>query len=417
MALEHERRRIVDFLSAEKERLLPEIQRLGRVSSKLEAFVYLAEKFFETIDANLAARLAETVSTIGAISIDAASQRLNDLSKGLEATASLIRTVAANQAQIPRELYGLVSWFLEECSTIAPPPTYVLSISSDLSTLEFRQWLESLFSRPITLTRRRDLFPELMQAFTAEPFFFLLVPASMASMASCVDWPLLFHECVHAVEEVANVVGNLFPGLPRNWENLQLQAQAGDATAREALWTLELVCDFVASLIGGPAFLWRFLRRYFSLLGVFHQSFSHPTFDVRIHLLIDLLHRHGFDSQAAQAKLLLDDMVKDLGGIAALPPPPSLTASISAASQYEAKILGFDRARFEDTLQRRFRSKSASLLSDLLSKRPVVADPATLFTLVAFEQRAEEPIISSLLADFLRLDAAKSQFQKLGLEG
>ena len=99
-----------------------------------------------------------------------------------------------------------------------------------LSTLELRQLLDSLFSRPITTTQRREIFPELIKEFANAPFFFIYVPASMAPIASTVDWPLIFHECVHAIEEQVGVVAGLFPGLPRSWEMLQLQAQAGDPT-------------------------------------------------------------------------------------------------------------------------------------------------------------------------------------------
>jgi len=417
MALEHERQRILDFVSAEKERRLPEVRRLGRTSSSFQPFVELTETFFATLDRTLATRLEETATTIGAISIDAASQRLNDLSRGLEATASLIRTVVANQGEIPRELYRLVAWFFERCSTVASPPRRVLSISSDLSTLEFRQWLGSLFSRPVTATLTREIYPEMIASFANTPFFFILVPASMASIASAVDWPLVFHECVHAIEEQANILGSLFPGIPRNWEILQLRAQAGDVTAREALWTQELLCDFVACHVAGPAFIWRFLRRYFSLLGVFHQSFSHPSFDIRMNQLIKVLRERGFESQALQAESLINEMVKDLGGLSALPPPASLSASVTASERYGVKIARFDRTGFEQTLRQQFHSDSTALFADLTNKRPVVADPATLFTLVAFQPQAEDPLLSSLLADFLRLDDVRSRFRELRLSG
>ena len=330
---------------------------------------------------------------------------------------SLIRTVAVSQSELPRELYGLVEWFFDKCSGIAPCPPYVLSISTDLATLELRQLLGSLFSRPITATLRRDIFPELIQEFANAPFFFIYVPASMAPITSTVDWPLIFHECVHAIEEQVGVVAGLFPGLPRNWEMLQLQAQAGDQTAREALWTQELLCDFVASHVTGPAFLWRFLRRYFSLQGVFHQSFSHPTFDVRMRHLISVMRTQGFEVQAGQAESLLNDMVVDLGGLSALPPPAFLAATTTAAGQYSGMVAGFSRSEFDATLQRSLHSDSAKLIADLMNKKPVVSDPATLFTLAAFDPRAEDPIISSLLADFLRLDDIRSRFRKLDLHG
>lgn len=417
MALEHERQRIIDFVNAEKERRLPEMRQLVRHSSHLRPFVELTETFYSTLDRTLASRLEDTANTIGAISIDAASQRLSDLSRGLEATTSLIRTIAANQGDIPRELYRLVSWFFDRCAMTISPPLYVLSVSTDLSTLEFRQWLSSLFSRPVSTSLTRDIYPELITTFANQPFFFILVPASMASTTSAIDWPLVFHECVHAVEELAGVVGSLFPGVPRNWEVLQLRAQAGDTTAREALWTLELACDFVASHVTGPCFLWRFLRRYFSLLGVFHQSFSHPTFDVRMKQLTALLREHGFDSEAAQAEVLVNEMAKDVGGLSALPAPASLAASVTASKQYTAKIAGFNQESFQKALREQTRSDRPTLLNDLIAKRPVVADPATLFTIVAFEPQAESPLLASRLADFLRLYDVQSAFRRLRLSG
>lgn len=417
MALEHERQRIIDFVHAEKDRRLPEVRRLVRNSSHLQPFVDLTETFYNTLDQTLVSRLEEIANTIGPISIEAASQRLSDISRSLEATASLIRTIAANQGDIPRELYRLVSWFFEKCAATVAPPSYVLSVSTDLSTLEFRQWLSSLFSRPVTPSLTRDIYPELITAFANRPFFFILVPASMATTTSAIDWPLVFHECVHAIEELANVVGSLFPGVPRNWEILQLRAQAGDATAQEALWTLELACDFVASHVTGPCFLWRFLRRYFSLLGVFHQSFSHPTFDVRMKQLTQLLRERGFESEASQAERLVNEMAKDVGGLSALPAPASLAASVTASKLYSAKIAGFNKESFDEALRAQTRSDHATLLADLIAKRPVVVDPATLFTIVAFEPQAETPVLASLIADFLRLDDVRATFRRFQLSG
>ena len=121
MALDHERKRIVDFVSNERERTLPEIRRLGRSSSSLTSYVDIATRFFKALDAHLASRLEQISTNIGVVSIDAASQRLNDVSKGVEAMISLIRTVAVSQSELPRELYGLVAWFFSKCSGVAQP--------------------------------------------------------------------------------------------------------------------------------------------------------------------------------------------------------------------------------------------------------------------------------------------------------
>ena len=110
-------------------------------------------------------------------------------------------------------------------------------------------------------------------------------------------------------------------------------------------------------------------------------------------------------------------MAKDVGGLSALPAPASLAASVTASKQYSAKIAGFNQQLFEEALRVRTRSDRATLLVDLIAKRPVVADPATLFTIVAFEPQAETPVLASLLADFIRLDDVRSTFRRLQLSG
>jgi hypothetical protein len=411
--LEFEQRRIIDFVKAERNRLDPELRRLSERRSSVRSFVSTAEAIFRVFDESLSSRLATTVESVAGYGADLASERLNELSTGIRATLWLLSSVVTSQDQIPEELYGVTTWFFRQCQTISEPPAYVLAINNSFYTEELRQFLRRFFTRPIG----RELYEELTAIFSSNPFFFIFLPASSASIAGALDWPLVFHECVHAIEEKSNLVGALFPDLPRNWSELD-QLGKVDEKAREAQQTLELICDHVATMVGGPAFAWRFLRHFFSLSGIFHQPSAHPNPDVRIAHLIALIAKQGFAQEAKRARALLKDVSEDFSGT--IPPrPSSMPAPLAAAKKaYQPKIQPLTRKSFLANLRRRCGATPRELLNDVLAKRPVVLDPASLFTLVSFNDGCEaDEKIPMILADFLRADSIRARFIELGLRG
>jgi hypothetical protein len=88
-----------------------------------------------------------------------------------------------------------------------------------------------------------------------------------------------------------------------------------------------------------------------------------------------------------------------------------------ASKQYESKVPAFDIRAYTSSLRERYALKQDTLIRDILDKRPVLLDPACLFALVAFDDRCENPKIASLLADYIRLYAIESRYQKLDLKG
>ena len=407
--LELEQERIRDFVFSEEARLKPDLLRLKTERASSRNFVLLADSFFSVMRTSLRTRLSSTVSEVVDFGADLASERLNEVFTGLRAAIGLFASITASQSQIPAELYGVTSWFFDRCSRVCAAPPFILSIDDSFYTEELRQFLGRFFIRPIN----RPLFPELTSKFEKHPFFFIFLPASAATLSGSLDWPLIFHECVHALEEQVNYVGKFFQGLPRSWTELDALAKS-DEEAQKAQQTLEMICDYLATRIAGPVFAWRFLKRFFSLSGIFHQPSSHPNADVRVHRLIELLKTNGFvkDAQAAQA--LLTEILQDLGNTAppeSVPVPSELT---KAEAEYAAHLGAFDVAHFDKSLGSCGTSRKRAL-SDIIAKRPAILDPASLFTVVAFSKECEtDPKIPPMLADFLRLDRIRTEFRDFG---
>ena len=412
MGLEHERQRILDFVATESLRILPELGSLQQERRSAKPFVAVAHSVFEVLRNSLASRLDLLVSTVGKVNPQLASERLSLIYIGVERTLSLIAAVAVSQKDIARELECIVDWFFKRCTAFAPPPTYILHVGTQLATLDFRFLLTTLFV-PLG---RRDIFPELTSRFAANDLFIIHVPGSMALATGSINWPLVFHECVHAIELRANIVASHFPTLPVDRALLKHQAKNGDTLAIEALQAQELLCDAIAVYVSGPAFVWRFLRLYFWIIGIVHPSYSHPRVDLRMERLIAALRQRGFQEEAEKARAMLDDLLRDLKG-SAMPAASASTAADAAQSSYETALEALTSKRFEDVLASRFDKRKEDLRRDLLEKRPVVADPGTLFTLVAFQTDCEDTAISERLADFIRLDAIATRFAELGLSG
>jgi hypothetical protein len=328
MILRLERQRLVDFVSAEEGRLLPELQALRRKSIALNDFVLVAEGLFSILRTSLEHRIALSVDRVGQYNPDLASERLNVLAEGIQAILSFFGSVAAGQATVPRELYELVSWFFAQCKGVTAPPQYVLSPGEAFETVELHQFLDTLFFRP----PNRYLFPELKK-LSREPFFFIFLPVSSASAEGALDWPIIFHECVHAVEEKSNVVGKLFPGLPRRWRELEELANHYDV-AKHASQTIELICDIVAVRVAGPAYLWRFLRRSFSLADISHYSVTHPNTPTRLRYLIKLIASQGFVKEAKAAGALMKEILRDLRQRENLLSADSLPSALKEADRY-----------------------------------------------------------------------------------
>lgn len=409
--LELEQQRVCDFAATEETRLVPELHRLAAERSSAKSLQQVGDRIFAVLKKSLAARLADTVESVAEFGADFASERLNELFTGLRALLGLLSSAIASQSQIPRELYAISDWFLEKCSNVKPPPAYALSLDDSFYTEELRQFLVRFFVRPIN----RVLFPELTTEFVPTPFFLIFLPASTASLSGTLDWPLVFHECVHALEEQVSLVGKFFPALPKTWTELDELAKADDE-ARKAQQTLEMVCDYVATRVSGPAFTWRFLKEYFSLSGIFHKPSSHPNDDVRVKHLVDLLRAQGFNEQSRLAGELLKEILKDLGNTERPESDPIPSTVSLAEGEYARLISEFDRRSYEKQLKKHCGVSRSKALSDILAKRPVILDPASLFTTVAFSSKCEsDPKVAEILADFLRLDRLRARFEASGL--
>jgi hypothetical protein len=414
MPLQSEASRLLNFVISEKTRLLPQIRQLGHERASAEEFLAICEDLFQILQDHLESRVKEFVQ-IASFQVEVASQALDSLFAGIETTLSFFANVAAAQEEIPREFYHLVSWFFDRCSGVHSLPKYVITTSSELATLDFREFLSSLFISQGRSGPLNSLFPALTNEFSNRPFFFFFIPGYMAPASNSLDWPLIFHECTHAIEDLANIIGPLFPALPRSWESLTRLAEIGDSQAQEALWTHELICDFVPTLAAGPSFVWRFLQGYFSISRVIHQSSTHPPPDVRISRSIEILKRNGFREHATKASLLLRSRLRELPGTPGkVIPLPQFT---QASKQYESKVPAFDIRAYTSSLRERYALKQDKLIRDILDMRPVLLDPACLFALVAFDDRCENAKIASLLADYIRLYAIESRYQKLDLKG
>ena len=352
---------------------------------------------------------------VAPVSVELASHRMDDVFAGVRGVINFLGYVASSQEQVPRELELTVRWFFARAARLSGAPHYCLFIAEELTTLDFKVLLDHLFNPAVQ--PRRSTFPKLTAAFASKTFCFISVPAPMASLRTSIDWPLVFHECVHVLETVAPLVPRLYPTLPKDRLLLMYRAEHGDTHAQEALWTEELLCDFVATYIAGPAFAWRFLRQYFSILGVSYRSLTHPPVDVRIRRLINLIDGLGFKAQAKLTERLLDELLKDLKSYPPVPLPNALVAADQIEADCKSKLQPFDAGTYQDILRERCRAVDSRLLQDILNRRPVVVDPGCLFTIVAFSSQCEDPGICVLLADFMRLHAVESRFQELGLRG
>ncbi len=325
----------------------------------------ICEDLFQILQDHLESRVKEFVQ-IASFQVEVASQALDSLFAGIETTLSFFANVAAAQEEIPREFYHLVSWFFDRCSGVHSLPKYVITTSSELATLDFRKFLSSLFITQGRSGPLNSLFPALTNAFSNRPFFFFFVPGYMAPASNSLDWPLIFHECTHAIEDLANIIGPLFPALPRSWESLTRLAEIGDS-------------------------------------------------QVRISRSIEILKRNGFREHATKASLLLRSRLRELPGTPGkVIPLPQFT---QASKQYESKVPAFDIRAYTSSLRERYALKQDKLIRDILDMRPVLLDPACLFALVAFDDRCENAKIASLLADYIRLYAIESRYQKLDLKG
>lgn len=400
MRLEDEAQRIVRFLTKEKERVLPQIQLLERERSSANNFVRLARRFVSTLEREIRLELKEVLSE-ASFQPGVASQRLDSLFRNVETALAFLSNVAVCQTDVPRELYQVIDWFLGRFRRLRSKPQYILLIGSDLATLDFRHWLELLFPRLTKLHKR----------FAASSFSFIHLPGWIVPSASALDWPLIFHECAHAVENIENVIGPLFPYLPPNWGALNRLAKQNDPQAQEALLTHELVCDYLATCASGPVFVWRFTRDQFSVSRVIHQSSSHPTPDIRIGRLISVLRELDFASATGKAESMLTELLRDVKKSA--PQLVAEQAADRAQKKYSPRIRQFRIKEFRAGLRQARGAGTTGLFDDILRKRPVLLDPACLFTLVAFDERCEDPRLAELLADSLRLHAIQSQYQRL----
>jgi len=180
--LAFERERIVDFVGAERERLVPELEHLREARSSTRDFVSTSQQILQTFDQHLAARLATTVDEAG-YDADIASERLNEVFSAIRATLGLVSSVVTSQGQIPEELYQVTSWFFARCAGVCESPQYVIAIDSSFYTEELQQFLRRLFTRPIG----RELFEELTASFSNRPFFFIFLPASSAALSGALD--------------------------------------------------------------------------------------------------------------------------------------------------------------------------------------------------------------------------------------
>jgi hypothetical protein len=158
------------------------------------------------------------------------------------------------------------------------------------------------------------------------------------------------------------------------------------------------------------------LEGIFSLSGMFHQPSAHPNPDVRIDHLISVISEQGFTRESRAARELLKRVLRDLGNVA--PPHRVPTSALKDARRGYQRVSAFNRDSFRRELRRRHKTTPRRLLEDLLQKRPVILDAASLFTLVSFSETSEsDEKIPHLVADFLRLNDIASRFHSLGLRG
>jgi hypothetical protein len=404
MLLKHESERILDFVARERNRLLPRVRQLGHERSSSSSFVVLVESFFQSLDTLMEKELAR-IDAIAALQADVASEALDDLFKGLETTLSFFSAVTGNQVDVPRELYDLISWFFELSANVCAPPAYALTSGPELASFDFRRWAKVLFPR----------FTDLKAALEHVPFFFISIPSWMVPSSRALDWPLIFHEGAHAIENLANFVGPRFPYLPSDWPALNKLAKAGNAQAQEALSTYELTCDFMATYLSGPIFAWRFLKDHFSVSRALHPSYTHPTPELRIRVLLDVLTTQGFKHEARRAEAAINERLGHLTGPA--PSPVVIESLRLVQGSYRAKLSGFTEEDYKQKLHRYSRLDTDGLKSELLSKRPVLVDPACLFTILYFDEKCEDKTIAELVADCIRLEKIRRVYQSMGLHG
>jgi|SRR5665213_923667 len=408
MALDAEKDRILRFVLTEKDRVLPIIDRAASDRSQIALLAELARTIFSALENSLEQKIHEIVQLEAAALPDVASEKIQGLFTAVQISIAWLASAAEDQANIPRELYRLVEWYLSRCPEL-PTQSVILRLSpSELSTTEFGEFSGALFKHGST-----SLLPEL-EAAISKPFYFIQIPTFLAPESASIDWPLIFHECCHIIEHTLNHIGKQLPQVPRSWTELNAQVKAGIPEAQQALKLEELACDYAAVQASGPGYAWSFVRRFSAICGVFQPTQSHPRFDVRLECLRESMAKNGFTDEAELLQKHLEDMLE---GYAA-PGPEILHAhSTKTLELYAASMTAYTKASF-DTAIALTGGSVASLRRDLRDLRPVLLDPAALFSLTSFFEPAfGDPIVGELLADMVRLERIQSDFLRLGLYG
>lgn len=407
MSLAEERRSIVDYVAFERRRVVGIIAPLADDRPDLQPLTKTAIRLFDELDRSLGARLDELIAQEGDRRPDVASEKIQALFRELQTAIGWLAATAHDQVVIPRELYRLLRWFM---SAAAPAGSstlpFVLKIEPvDLGTAEWRQVLSK-----ILFSSRGSKYPALEEAFRDHGLVFIQVPAPLADINSSVHWPLIFHECVHALELTVNSIGAEYPNLPRDWTALNAMARTNDVDARNALVAEELTCDEVALACGGPGFAYSLVDQYATACGVAYQQLTHPRFDIRVDCLVKKLVNLGFNDLGDKATKRAGP-----GDGSVMPAEPCIESASRAATKYIGSNQ-FNRETRDQELAQKNTTASA-LANDLKVMRPAAVSPPTLFSVTAFSDELAGPAFGPLLADMVRLWTTEQQFKQLGLKG
>lgn len=146
--------------------------------------------------------------------------------------------------------------------------------------------------------------------------------------------PIFAHELGHAAVDEHGLIGDVQERMDADaefgraleegvsataplWPALSPVRRAGNLRAFLAGWFEELLCDHLATLVSGPAFLWAFAG-FVMPLSYDDHSASHPPNTVRLRLILDLLDRQGWTEYMAQVAPAVTSWLR---GVASTPTP------------------------------------------------------------------------------------------------
>jgi hypothetical protein len=179
------------------------------VASHIKALRRLVSGFFPIAKQAAEEAKDRLIATYHVVDPTIAFAEFELVAESLRNVAAYLESVASAQIAIPEELYETTQWFLDQClGAKGKTVPYALTSHAELSTLEFRQFLAFHF---VDLAGT-PTFIELMDK-VKESFYFIQLPQVLLREDSSSDWPLVFHECGHVIDESLALVSSQEPSL------------------------------------------------------------------------------------------------------------------------------------------------------------------------------------------------------------